>query len=103
MCSLEGLLDPAIADGCWPAARTTNMSDQSPPAKRPPSVTVLQRRAAIHLRPTAPFDFDSTVHKPSHFPAPISAYEPGTYWRTMRFRGQLLGLRMRKSGSARQP
>jgi len=44
----------------------------------------LQRRAAARLTPTAPFHFPATVHKPSHFRAPINVYRSGVYWQTLR-------------------
>ncbi len=56
---------------------------------------------ALHPRP--PFHFAGTVHKPSHFPTPDEAYEPGIHRRTMRFAGELLGLRLEDVGSVARP
>lgn len=45
------------------------------------------------IRPTQPFHFEGTFHKPSHFPSNDNAYESGMYWQTVNFRGVLLGLK----------
>lgn len=58
---------------------------------------------AFSLRPTAPFNFDATVHKPSHFPAASEHYEPGRYWQSMLFGGQALGLRLENAGDVSHP
>lgn len=55
------------------------------------------------LYPRAPFHFDGTVCKPSYFPGSDTAYETGHYWQSMRFEGQLLGIRMDQMGSTEQP
>jgi len=55
------------------------------------------------LRPTAPFHFDGTVHKPSHFPAGDSAWEPGTLWWTQRVADELFGLKLQNAGTADAP
>lgn len=55
------------------------------------------------LRPRPPFDFDATVHKPSHFPTPTIAYEPGRYWQSLRWAGRLVGVRLRNLGTRRTP
>ena len=63
----------------------------------------LPPRLAFCLEPTAPFNFDGTVHKPSHFPAASERYEPGRYWQSMLFGGQPLGLRLENAGNVDEP
>lgn len=63
----------------------------------------LTKRAAARLTPVAPFHFQGTVHKPSHFPAPISAYRDGTYWQALRLGDDLLGVRMEDAGDRDRP
>lgn len=53
--------------------------------------------------PTAPFNFDATLHKPDHFPTPDNAWEPGARWQTMRWQGQPLGLQFAEAGSVDAP
>jgi 3-methyladenine DNA glycosylase/8-oxoguanine DNA glycosylase len=55
------------------------------------------------VKPTAPFHFDGTVHKPSHFPSGNVAYEPGLYWQTLRFHNRCLGLRLKNLGTGGRP
>jgi DNA-3-methyladenine glycosylase II len=55
------------------------------------------------VRPTAPFHFDGTVHKPSHFPAGNVHYARGVYWQALRFQGRRLGLRLRNLGTRARP
>jgi 3-methyladenine DNA glycosylase/8-oxoguanine DNA glycosylase len=62
-----------------------------------------QKRATLRIWPTAPFHFDGTFHKPSHFPAPLEVWEPGKYWRTLRVGGSLYGVRIENGGSIAEP
>ena len=55
------------------------------------------------LRPTAPFDFDATVHKPGHFPTTDVIWEPGWLWQSMLWLGERLGLRLENAGSVDDP
>jgi 3-methyladenine DNA glycosylase/8-oxoguanine DNA glycosylase len=57
----------------------------------------------IRLRPTAPFNFDATLHKPDHFPSADTAWEPGIRWQTMRWRGLPLGLKLEGRGTCDRP
>src|SRR3989337_531133 len=54
----------------------------------------LAKCATARLEPTPPFHFQGTVHKPSHFPAPVSTYQRGVYWQALRLRADLLRGRM---------
>jgi 3-methyladenine DNA glycosylase/8-oxoguanine DNA glycosylase len=55
------------------------------------------------LRPTAPFDFDATVHKPDHFPTTDVVWEPGRLWQSMVWQGQRLGLVLQNAGGLNDP
>jgi len=62
------------------------------------------------LLPTTPFNFEATIHKPSWFPAPVEAYEPGSpaggparFWQTVLWEGEPLGLRLVDDGSVDAP
>ena len=55
------------------------------------------------LTPRAPFHFDGTLCKPSYFPGSDTAFEPGHYWQTMRFAGQVFGIRLDNQGSVDAP
>jgi len=55
------------------------------------------------LRPTVPFHFDGTVHKPSHFPSPDVHHEPGVYRQTLRWGDHLLGIRLTDVGTRTAP
>lgn len=59
--------------------------------------------ATARLLPSSPFNFEATVHKPSWFPAPVEAYEPGRFWQTTLWEGQPLGLRLVDLGSIDAP
>lgn len=63
----------------------------------------LRRRATARLTPIAPFQFQGTVHKPSHFPAPISAYRDGVYWQALRLGDDLLGVKMEDAADRDRP
>jgi 3-methyladenine DNA glycosylase/8-oxoguanine DNA glycosylase len=63
----------------------------------------LKAKHTIELVPTAPFNFDATLHKPDHFPAADTRWEPGTRWQTMLWHGQSLGLKFENQGTAARP
>jgi 3-methyladenine DNA glycosylase/8-oxoguanine DNA glycosylase len=55
------------------------------------------------LHPTAPFDFDSTFHKPDHFTSGDNAWQPGTRWQTWEWQRQPLGLKFQNRGTLENP
>jgi len=63
----------------------------------------LLKRATLRIRPSAPFHFDGTFHKSSHFPAPLGAWEPGKRWQTIRVGGDLYGVRIEDRGTIAEP
>jgi len=42
----------------------------------------LKKVESIEIKPTAPFNFDATFHKPDHFTTGDNEWEPGTRWQT---------------------
>jgi len=52
----------------------------------------LAHRAKLIFYPTSPFHFDSTFHKPGHFPTTDTKWERGKRWQTMLWQGKRLGL-----------
>jgi len=63
----------------------------------------LKTRHVVELLPTAPFNFDATMHKPDHFPSADNAWEPGIRWQTMLWQNKTLGLKLENLGSIDQP
>jgi 3-methyladenine DNA glycosylase/8-oxoguanine DNA glycosylase len=63
----------------------------------------LELIAAVNLIPTAPFDFDSTFHKPDHFTSGDNAWESGKRWQTWRWQREPLGLVFNNTGTIDQP
>jgi 3-methyladenine DNA glycosylase/8-oxoguanine DNA glycosylase len=57
----------------------------------------------VALRPSTPFHFDGTLHKPSHFPSADKVWQPGRLWQTMLWEGRRLGLRFDNAGGADEP
>jgi DNA-3-methyladenine glycosylase II len=57
----------------------------------------LTRRADVRLEAKSPFNFAGTVHKPSHFPAPMDAYDDGGFWVPVRLDDALYGVNLRDS------
>jgi 3-methyladenine DNA glycosylase/8-oxoguanine DNA glycosylase len=55
------------------------------------------------LQPSAPFDFDSTFHKPDHFTSGDNAWQPGTRWQTWRCQDHTLGLKFQNEGTLENP
>jgi 3-methyladenine DNA glycosylase/8-oxoguanine DNA glycosylase len=63
----------------------------------------LRARCAVDLFPTAPYHFDATMHKPDHFASADNEWQPGIRWQTMRWQGELLGLKFESRGGVDQP
>lgn len=57
----------------------------------------------VELVPTAPFNFDATLHKPDHFPSADNDWEPGVRWQTMLWQKTPLGLKFENQGTVDQP
>ena len=64
---------------------------------------MLDASYVLELQPSAPFHFDGTLHKPSHFPSGDNAWQPGTLWTTRRFADDLLGLKLENAGTVDVP
>ncbi len=54
----------------------------------------LQKVAAVEIKPTAPFAFDSTFHKPDHFTTGDNFWQPGIRWQTWYWEGERYGLKI---------
>src|SRR5258708_5461672 len=63
---------------------------------------MLNSKVDLEIIPTAPFAFEGTVHKASHFPTPDNYYEQA-YWQSLRFRGRLYGIKLTDVGTVDQP
>lgn len=63
----------------------------------------LKKISSIEIIPSAPFDFDSTFHKPDHFTSGDNYWQPGIRWQTWNWQGKQLGLKFVNGGSTEQP
>jgi len=63
----------------------------------------LDKSYGLELQPNAPFHFDGTLHKPSHFPSRDNTWLPGTLWTTRRVAGEPLGLKLENAGTVDAP
>ena len=63
----------------------------------------LTYKRVIEIEPTAPFNFDTTFHKPDHFPTSDNAWQPGIRWQTMLWQGEYLGLKFENRGTLVKP
>ena len=66
-------------------------------------IVKLNKSFSMVLRPTAPFNFDATVHKPSHFPSSDNLWEKGKYWITMVWKGDVFGVKLEDKGTITKP
>ncbi len=57
----------------------------------------------IKIKPTTPFDFDSTFHKPDHFTSGDNLWQPGIRWQTWNWRNMAMGLKFINRGTVREP
>jgi len=63
----------------------------------------LNKKFLVMLRPKAPYNFDATIHKPSHFPSSDNEWGKGKYWITMIWNGKYLGLKLEDRGTINKP
>jgi len=63
----------------------------------------LNKSFSVILEPVPPYNFDATVHKPSHFPSSDNEWEKGKYWITMVWKGKYLGLKLENKGTVANP
>ncbi|HEY9327691.1 MAG TPA: hypothetical protein VIS09_05565 [Streptomyces sp.] len=63
----------------------------------------MDHHVGLRLRPTAPFHFDGTFCKPSHFPTPHRVHEPDVFRQTLRWRETVYGIRARNAGTTDDP
>jgi len=61
-----------------------------------------QKRVVV-MKPKAPYNFDATVFKPSHYPDPLKIYEPGKYWFAMKLSNKIYGIKMENKGTINKP
>ena len=66
-------------------------------------VIPLQHKFVRTIKPTTPFNFDATFHKPDHFPSGDNHWQPGCRWQTMFWNDQWLGLMFEDKGTLTAP
>jgi len=59
----------------------------------------LQYRYERLVQPKQPFHFIGTVHKPSHFPAPVDRFKNGNLWFSMNRKGKVYGIKLSPANS----
>lgn len=63
----------------------------------------LRHKSTIEITPRAPYNFDATVHKPSHYPSSDNYWEKGKYWISMKWQNKELGLKLENKGTIEKP
>lgn len=64
---------------------------------------ILANQRTIRLHPRAPFHFDSSLHKPDHFPSSDNRWTSGIRWQTMLWKSIPLGLKFEDTGTVEEP
>jgi len=57
----------------------------------------------VKIKPTKPFDFDSTFHKPDHFTSGDNLWESGIRWQTWNWKKIPVGLKFINKGTINNP
>lgn len=65
--------------------------------------TKLNHKEVIEIKPTSPFAFDPTFHKPDHFTSGDNYWEKGVRWQTWNWQGECLGLKFEDKGNVDEP
>lgn len=63
----------------------------------------IEQQAQIELKPTAPFNFDATFHKPDHFTSGDNEWQKGVRWQTWWWQGEKFGLKFENKGTVDKP
>ncbi|MBI2644157.1 MAG: hypothetical protein HYW95_01455 [Candidatus Wildermuthbacteria bacterium] len=66
-------------------------------------VKKLTHKTTVRIKPTVPFAFDPTFHKPGHFTSGDNLWQPGTRWQTWAWKGKCLGLKFENKGTVAKP
>lgn len=64
---------------------------------------ILKKKKSLILEPKSPYNFDYSVHNPSHYPTPLVKYERGKLWFSFRFKDKLLGIKFINRGTVSKP
>ena len=57
----------------------------------------------VLIYPAAPYNFDYSVHNPSHYPDNLNRWEPGKLWFSFRFGNRLIGIKFENQGTVLKP
>ncbi|MBI2625386.1 MAG: hypothetical protein HYW70_03590 [Candidatus Nealsonbacteria bacterium] len=63
----------------------------------------LNSKTSFSLQPKPPYNFDATIHKPSHFPSSDNEWMKGKYWITVIWGGKVLGFKLENDGTINRP
>src|SRR3989338_7122351 len=63
----------------------------------------LKLQKVIKVRPTKPFAFDPTFHKPYHFTSGDNYWEQGIRWQTWNWQSKCLGIKFSNKGTVANP
>ncbi len=66
-------------------------------------LTKLKLQRIVKVKPTKPFDFDSTFHKPDHFTSGDNLWKTGIRWQTWNWQGKKLGIKFIDCGTVMNP
>ena len=66
-------------------------------------IVQMKNKTSVSLYPKPPYNFDATIHKPSHFPSSDNEWVKGEYWITMIWKNKYLGLKLENKGTISKP
>jgi len=55
------------------------------------------------IYPKSPYNFEATIHKPSHFPSKLDNYEKGKYWFALKIGNKVYGIKIENKGRIMKP
>ena len=64
---------------------------------------LLNLQKVAKIKPTKPFAFDPTFHKPDHFTSGDNYWEPNVRWQTWNWCGKCLGIKFSNNGTLANP
>ncbi len=63
----------------------------------------LNKKFSVLLKPTPLYNFNATIHKPSHFPSSDNVWEQDNYWIMMFWKDDIFGLKLENKGTVANP
>jgi 3-methyladenine DNA glycosylase/8-oxoguanine DNA glycosylase len=64
---------------------------------------IFKTKKSFFIKPASPYNFNSSIFKPSHYPDPLKIYEPNKYWFVLNLGKNFYGIKFENQGTIKRP